>query len=305
LAGLSLGLFASGCGGGVDSEADVVLKPSQEATAPDGGGAGGDTGTAANGGNAAAPAGGFGTLRGRFVYNGNVPPQGVLYAVGKAKANPEWCAAEQPILEQKVVIDPQSKGVANVFLWLAKMPEGGKQTAAHEADWPTVFDQKNCAFVPHAMVVRTGKPLTITSSDRVNHNVKINAFSNEDANNTLGFGDQLMHTYEEAERQPIQVNCDIHTWMTAYQLPIDHPYAAVTNEKGEFVITDLPAGEHEFKIYHESNPRLHGGRLTVTIEPGDNEQTIEVSPAELQAGLGGPRPDTKTILLSELGSRDR
>jgi hypothetical protein len=71
------------------------------------------------------------------------------------------------------------------------------------------------------------------------------------------------------------------------------------------VITDLPAGEHEFKIYHESNPRLHGGRLTVTIEPGDNEQTIEVSPAELQAGLGGPRPNTKTILLSELGTRGR
>jgi hypothetical protein len=42
--------------------------------------------------------------------------------------------------------------------------------------------------------------------------------------------------------------------MSAWQLPLDHPYGAVTNENGEFSIQNLPAGKHKFTIWHEAAP---------------------------------------------------
>jgi hypothetical protein len=304
LTGLSLCLVASGCGGGVDSEADVVLKPSEPSAASGTTGTNGNATTpAANGADTAAPAGGYGVLRGRVVYTGSVPKQGVKFAVGKASADPNWCAASSPILDQKVVIDETTKGIANVFLWLEDMPEGGKETAEHESGWQYKFDQMNCTFVPHAMVLRTGKPLTIHSSDRVKHNVNVGALRNLAFNQSMSFGEELTHVFERQEPVPILVKCDIHTWMNAYQLPIAHPYAAVTNEKGEFQITDLPVGEHEFKIWHEANDKLRGGRLTVVIDPGDNEKTIEVGPSDLQAGLNTPQ--SGSVLLSRRDAAGR
>lgn len=39
--------------------------------------------------------------------------------------------------------------------------------------------------------------------------------------------------------------------MTAYVLVLDHPYAAVTDKDGKFKIENLPAGELEFRYWHE------------------------------------------------------
>ena len=50
---------------------------------------------------------------------------------------------------------------------------------------------------------------------------------------------------------PVTVKCNIHPWMTAYYFVMDHPYFAVTNEKGEFKIDGLPAGEYTLAAWHE------------------------------------------------------
>jgi hypothetical protein len=43
--------------------------------------------------------------------------------------------------------------------------------------------------------------------------------------------------------------------MSGYQLPLDHPYGAVTDDDGRFTITDLPSGTHSFVIWHEKATR--------------------------------------------------
>jgi hypothetical protein len=39
--------------------------------------------------------------------------------------------------------------------------------------------------------------------------------------------------------------------MSAYIVVTSSPYFGVTDEKGEFVIEDVPAGTRELKIWHE------------------------------------------------------
>ncbi|MCA9066870.1 MAG: hypothetical protein KDA96_27575, partial [Planctomycetaceae bacterium] len=74
-----------------------------------------------------------------------------------------------------------------------------------------------------------------------------------------------------------------HTWMLAWQLPLDHPFAAVTDENGNFEIPNLPAGTHKFIVWHEG---ADGGFVhrdfTVTISAGgDTTAEIEYPASKL------------------------
>ena len=68
--------------------------------------------------------------------------------------------------------------------------------------------------------------------------------------------------------------------MTAYHLPLDHPFAAVSAADGSFEIKDLPAGKHEFKVWHEAGKMVEKA-FQVTIKPGDNAVTINVPASKL------------------------
>ena len=55
-------------------------------------------------------------------------------------------------------------------------------------------------------------------------------------------------------RQPglVTLKCDAgHTWMTGFLWVEPHPYSTVTDEKGNFKIEDIPAGEYQIKFWHE------------------------------------------------------
>jgi hypothetical protein len=50
----------------------------------------------------------------------------------------------------------------------------------------------------------------------------------------------------------IEVTCDSHPWMHGYIQVLDHPYAAVSNADGEFVIKDIPPGTYAIETWHEA-----------------------------------------------------
>ena len=82
---------------------------------------------------------------------------------------------------------------------------------------------------------------------------------------------------------PIACTCNVHPWMKCYLLPRDNPYFAVTNEKGEFTIDKLPAGEElEFKVWHESagdglqvKPEWSRGRFKLKIPENGTAEVNE------------------------------
>ena len=71
--------------------------------------------------------------------------------------------------------------------------------------------------------------------------------------------------------------------MDFWTLVVDHPYATVTNEKGEFRIPDLPAGTHEFRVWQEKSGMLER-KLVVTIK-ADQDNTYELKYSADKFGL--------------------
>lgn len=215
--------------------------------------------------------GGVGTLNGRVVYVGDFSPLAPLFAKGTATKDPSVCGAEEIPNES---IQVKNGGLANTFIYLEKAPKGAVVPPVGE---PVVFDQKVCIFIPHSMVVRVKQTIKILNADGAAHNTHTYPKKGTVFNSVVQPNDRngVDLVYGQVEREPVSVGCDIHPWMQAYHLPLDHPYAAVSSEDGTFQIKDLPAGKHEFKVWHEVGKMVEKS-LVVTIKPGDNEVTINV-----------------------------
>lgn len=201
---------------------------------------------------ASKPAKGTGNFAGVVTFDGAVPERKLKFKKGDMSVKDAAVCAAADMPEESLVVDRESKGIANVFVYLAKAPAGKTFEPPKQ---PAVFDQKGCRFLPHAMIVRAGQPLTVLSGDPVAHNTHTNPFGGNKAENFVVKANDRVGVsikYTKAERLPVNVNCDFHTWMKAYHLVIDHPFGAVTDDKGSFEIKDLPPGKYEFVIWQES-----------------------------------------------------
>ena len=72
----------------------------------------------------------------------------------------------------------------------------------------------------------------------------------------------------------IRLQCDAgHTWMNAWIYVFDHPYYAVTDAGGKFVIADVPAGEHVVELWHEPpDGQGPGTRMTAKVRVVDGKR---------------------------------
>lgn len=285
LLAIGLLLFVGGCGGGASESPSIVVKPAGGGPAVNGGP---EDETNGNG----TVAEGYGTFTGRVVVKGTVPKPSPLLLVQKGATNvpdPSVCAAQD--VPNDAIIASGDGGLENVFIYLRGMPPGGKQTIGDGSQTLPPFDQKGCRFFPHALVLQTGQTLLVKNSDPVNHNVKTIPKFNDEFNQTLGGTTATAQlTYRRPEQVPCSVVCNIHTWMRAYHLPLNHPYAVVTKPDGSFTIPDLPVGTHTFKLWHEVPGEIREYQVKITedgrvVDVGD----IEIDPSELTA-FKGPKP---------------
>ena len=102
---------------------------------------------------------------------------------------------------------------------------------------------------------RVGQRILITNSDPINHCPIIAPRRNPGYNAIIPAGERGEY-YERPEPGPVPVTCAANAWMKAWQLPLDHHFAAVSDEKGEFTIKGLPPGEHFFRIWQERGGML-------------------------------------------------
>ena len=262
-------LAAAGCGGDATKTDDavVVTDPSATVTAPasspasPAGGAATTPATSASTSPAAAPAassapagkaGGYGTLKGQVLLAGNPPAANVLFAQGKASKDPDVCAKEGAIPNERLVVDASSKGVKNVLVYIPK-PVGPISDEAKSAasQVEVIFDQKNCIFEPHVLGVMRGAQVVIKNSDPVSHNVN-SALRNNPFNPILAASQSSKQIMEGAERSPGQVTCSIHPWMVSWWMVFDSPYFAVTDAQGNFEIKNVPAGSQKVVVWQEA-----------------------------------------------------
>ena len=216
----------------------------------------------------------WGTVKGQIVFDGDLPKLKPLVTKGDSSAKDSAVCAAEEVPEEKLIVDPESKGIANVVVYLAKKPAKVHPDLVKSKDAEIKFDQKGCRFLPHVLVVRTDQKVRVLSDDSIAHNTHTNPIKNNQENFIVPPNDRagvLMKPLTLVERVPVKVVCDIHPWMSAYWVVIDHPYAAVTDAKGNFEIPNLPVGSHEFTIWQESSGYLDR-KYVVDVKAGDNVQ---------------------------------
>lgn len=196
----------------------------------------------------------WGTLKGKVILDGEVPAQKLLVKKGNGNVKDAAICAAQDVPDDSLLIDEETKGIANAVVWMVKKPSKIHPNLEKPDEAKVLFDQVGCRFTPHILVVRAGQTVQVVSGDATGHNTRGNPQKNTAFNFIVAPNDRNGNPVatKVAERLPVPVTCDIHNWMKAHWLVLDHPYAAVTDETGEFEIPGIPAGEHEFRIWHEN-----------------------------------------------------
>ena len=165
-------------------------------------------------------------------------------AVVKVTKDQDYCGETVP--DETYIIGP-SGGLKNVVIFIEK-------SSSHPGPSPgeNVLDNKGCRIVPRVMAMLRGEKLIIQNSDPKLHIVHSYLEKRTVFNLSLPFrGQRIEMTQKIRKAGLLQVNCDTHGWMRGYIHVFDHPFFAVTDERGIFSIADIPAGNYTLKAWHE------------------------------------------------------
>ncbi|MGC1274407.1 MAG: hypothetical protein WBC44_11925 [Planctomycetaceae bacterium] len=205
-----------------------------------------------------------GGITGTFVLKGELPklPAPLI------NKDQQVCAAA-PVPNQTIVVDPETKGLANVFVWIKRVNEKDiPDELKKPKEEKVVLDQKGCVFIPHCLIVRAGQSLVALNGDAVSHNVRATLLRNGTFNDSIAPNDREGVTREmtKGEIVPMPIQCDIHPWMQAHMLVVEHPYAALSDAKGQFTIDGLPPGKYDFAVWQEAAGTLRGINALENVE---------------------------------------
>jgi hypothetical protein len=113
-----------------------------------------------------------------------------------------------------------------------------------------VLDNKQCAFAPHVQVAVAGSELLLKNSDPILHTV--HARLGQETLFNVGLPTWRQVTKRLDRPGVVKIDCDVlHTWMSAAIVITETPYFAVSDQNGNFLMDELPAGRYRAEIWHE------------------------------------------------------
>ena len=193
-----------------------------------------------------------GSISGTITFAGDAPEVKPVEVTKDTKV----CAQTQKYDESLVV--GENKGIKNAVVSIANISNGKDFGEA------MVLDQKECVYTPHIVLTPAGSELEILNNDGILHNIHTYSEANPAFNQAQPkFKKKLKKKFDQPE--VVRVECDAHGWMKGWIVVMDHPYYAVTDGEGKFSLSDVPAGEYEVKIWHET---LGETMQKVTVEAG-------------------------------------
>jgi hypothetical protein len=212
-----------------------------------------------------------GTFKGVVTFKGQPPERKLVVKKDDPKVREEdraICAAEDYFSEDLIVNEKAGNGVANVVVYLKETPKGYKAPPVPEE--PVILEVTGCRYTPHVLVLRCNQGLLVKNSDRLPHNAHLKPIQNSGVGQMIAHiaGRESTYQFKKPERVPMPVICDLHYWMKAHILLLDHPLAAVTDTEGKFELKGLPPGKHTFIVWHEMSG-YSKKELPVTIKAYD------------------------------------
>lgn len=115
-----------------------------------------------------------------------------------------------------------------------------------------VIENTGCRYAPRIFAMQRGERLQIKNKDPKLHIPHSYLQEKTVFMLSLPFRNTALEaTQKIKEAGVLKLVCDTHAWMLGYIHVFDHPYFAVTDERGRFTIPDVPAGTYTVKAWHE------------------------------------------------------
>jgi plastocyanin len=179
-----------------------------------------------------------GSISGTVKYKGTAPAPKKL-EVSKDK---EVCG-KTPKVDQSLVVN--NGNLANAVVTITDIKSGKKIDAKK-----VTLDQKGCEYQPHVLAFPAGSTVEILNPDGILHNVHSYSKVNSPFNMAQPkFKKNLDVKIDKPEA--IEVKCDVHGWMQGWLVATESPYVAVTDNSGNFKLTDVPPGSYTVEVWHE------------------------------------------------------
>ena len=126
------------------------------------------------------------------------------------------------------------------------------------------IDQRNETFVPHLLAITVGTTVDFPNNDITYHNVFSFSKAKPFDLGRYAAGRSKSVTFD----QPgiVRVFCDIHSHMSAFVLVFSHRFFAVTDDRGNYVIDDVPPGTYVVSVWNEA---MKGESRSVTVSRED------------------------------------
>jgi Polysaccharide lyase family 4, domain II len=123
------------------------------------------------------------------------------------------------------------------------------------------YIQKDKRFSPHVMAVPVGSTVNFRNEDDLFHNV----FSlSPVASFDTGLHKAGVDTPQKFDKPGVvELLCNIHATMLGYIVVVDTPYYAVADGSGAFTIKNVPPGNYEATVWHESASAVTRRKITV------------------------------------------
>lgn len=149
--------------------------------------------------------------------------------------------------------------------------------------------QKDKRFSPHVIVVETGSEVEFPNEDPFFHNV-FSIFNGRRFD--LGL-------YASGESRPVNFNrpgvsyifCNIHPQMSAIVVTVDTPYYGVSEQRGNFMISNIPEGEYRFNVWHERSTVENLSELTRIVQVPSSGLDLGVIKVSEEGYLPRPHPN--------------
>jgi WD domain, G-beta repeat len=233
---------------------------------------------------------GNGVLVGKVTLKGPEPDYAALDAAVKRaiQSSVDSRACAEGAHQQQRIVDRGTRGVKNVVVFLKPVDPKGQffdvstLVKAKKGFKPVeIIDVPHCQYDPRVTTLfpvyidparpsrnylkgrTTGQKLYVISSSPIKHSIR---WINDPATRVSNGSVLVPHsTREQPERglelsqrmlpsynMPVKLDCNIHRWMQGYIWVLPHSFAAVTNDRGEFKIENLPVGvKVRVIVWHE------------------------------------------------------
>jgi hypothetical protein len=184
-----------------------------------------------------------GSISGTITFTGTLPKE-TSY---KHSISPEACGRQAPL--DRLILG-KNKGVQYTLLYLKNPPAGS--TIGMK---PAVIDQKHCHYTPHMSIAPKGSSLEMVNSDAILHTSHGYLYSGMERSTIFNIAQPIegQRTQQPLRKAGmVEIECDAgHVWMSSWVWVTPSPYAVITNENGEFTMSNIPPGTYTLIMWHE------------------------------------------------------